>query len=288
MAITKGETVRFRINGKTAYGIVRTAPEATATGPMVKVELLPDFQKLTPGSGWVDASADPSEMYAVKVCGCAYLGYRPQWGDHQGKLFTTGCDFGRRPSRTSTFLPGHDAKAKGFLIKASGMTSTLENGKGALETAREFGDKIALAVAKGMDAAREKSHKLSTSRMWRNVKDDVSGPAIREDELADFQKLQKELGVTEAMIRALVSGALSDHRGLEGRISAPTGTMVALQTRGLASWGYITDLGAKIIDQPTTRDNAVGFIVCEDETGGYVNHTGHPECKRCGKARDDS
>ena len=142
--ITVGETVRFRIGKQRVFGVVRTEAVATATGPLVKVQLLPDFAHLLP-TGWTDASTD--ELTIVKVCACAHLAYRPQYGDHKGELFTTGCDFSRMPGRNSLFLPGHDAKAKGFLIRSSGETSTMENGKGALETAREFGDKIAMKVA---------------------------------------------------------------------------------------------------------------------------------------------
>lgn len=288
MAIAKGDTVRFRLSGKTAFGIVRTAPEETATGPMVKVELLPDFQHLTPGTAWVDAPSNVSEMYAVKVCGCAYLGYRPTWGDNEGQLFTTGCDFSRRPSRTSTFLPGHDAKAKGFLIKAYGMTPKMENGKGALETAREFGDKIAMAVAKGIDTAREKSAKNSKSRMWRNVKEDTAIPATREDELTEAQRLQKALGVTEAMMVALARGVTRDLAGHEGQVGGPTGTQVALNNRKLISWGVVTDLGCKVMDQPTTAELWGDRVVCTDDEGSYTAHSGHYECKRCGETRNDS
>lgn len=288
MAIAKGDTVRFRVNGKPVFGIVRTDVQVTATGPMVKVELLPDFQHLTPGTGLVDASAAVADMHAVKVCGCAYLAYRPTWGDREGELFTTGCDFSRRPSRTSTFLPGHDAKAKGFLIKAAGMTSTLENGKSALETARDFGDKIVMAVAKGIDVAREKSAKNTASRMWRNVKETDDRPAVREDQLTDAQRLQRQLGVTDAMMASLARGLTNDLAGYEGSVGGPTGTKVALQGRKLASWGVITDLGCRVMDQPLTAELWGDRVVCTDGEGSYTAHSGHRECKRCGAERDDS
>lgn len=132
---------------------------------MAVVTLLPDFFSL---SEYGTARVNQDDLISAKVCGCATLGYRPMFGDNKGELITTGCDFSRRPGRGSTFLPGHDAKAKGFLIKAAQETDTLENGLGALETARKFGHKIALAVAAGMDRA---NHKLAERMAARAAKE---------------------------------------------------------------------------------------------------------------------
>ncbi len=280
--IEVGQTVRFRIDGKRVFGVVRTEAVLTATGPLVKVQLLPDFAHLLP-TGWTDASAD--ELTIVKVCACAHLAYRPIYGDHKGELFTTGCDFSRMPSRNSQFLPGHDAKAKGFLIKASGYAQTLENGKGALETARDLGDKIAMAVAKGMDNSRKRD---ASRKRVTTLKPDAA-PATREDELTETQKLHRELGVTEPMLRVLVRGALNDTKGFRGCVSGPTGTEVALMRRGLVSWGRVTDLGYKACGLPALAEEHPEHVSCKDAEGSYEEHAPKWDeetfiriCKRCG------
>lgn len=287
--IEVGQTVRFRIDGKRVFGVVRTEAVATATGPLVKVQLLPDFAHLLP-TGWTDASTE--ELTVVKVCACAHLAYRPIWGDHKGKLFTTGCDFSRMPSRTSRFLPGHDAKAKGFLIKASGYAQVMENGKGALETARELGDKICMAVAKGMDNDRKRSARQAQSK--RPSRKSEPAPATREDEMGEPQKIQKRLGVTEAMMRTLVRGALSELEGYRGHVNGPTGTTLALQTRGLTSLGDVTDLGYAACGLPTMAEENPEWVVCKDDAGSYAQHRSRynpetfvRECKRCGAEIDD-
>lgn len=284
MSITKGQTVRFRIDNKKVFGTVETEPTATPSGQVVSVKLLPDFSHLTP-TGWTDASVD--ELTAVKVCACAHLAYRPIFGDHKGELFTTGCDFSRMPSRSSKFLPGHDAKAKGFLIKASGQAQKLENGKSALETARELGDKISLAVAKGMDNARQRGATAARSKR-RSTKTEAA-PAKPEDQLTETQKLWRELGVTEAMLRPIIRAAVDDLPGFRGYVTAPAGTELAIQKRGLTSYGYLTDLGYKVAEQPTFAEQWPDAVTCKDETGSYEKHapryndeTFVRECKRCG------
>lgn len=273
MSIAIETTVRLTINGKKAFGVVKTAATLTATGPVVSVQLLPDFAHLLP-TGWTDAAV--ADLTEVRVCGCAHLAYRPQWGDRKGELFTTGCDFSRMPGRGRTFLPGHDAKAKGFLVKAAFATSTMENGKGALETAREFGDKISLAVAAGMDKERARNAKRSAKTMVRLEENDR--PAIREDELTEAQKLQKLHRVTDPMLRALCLAIVQNDGRLPG--NTPTGTVVALQTRKLASWGHVTNLGRAVVDQPELEGE---LAKCKDDEGAYTSHTNHRSgCKRCG------
>lgn len=285
--IEVGQTVRFRINNKKVFGVVRTEATATATGPVVSVQLLPDFSHLTP-TGWTDAGTD--ELTVVKVCACAHLAYRPIYGDHKGELFTTGCDFSRMPSRSSKFLPGHDAKAKGFLIKASGFAQVMENGKSALENARELGDKICMAVAKGMDRERAKS--ASRKRVGTKAE---PAPAQREDELTEVQKLHKELGLTQPMLRTLVRGALSDLQGFRGYVNGPTGTTLALQTRKLTSWGRVTDLGYRACGLPTMAEEHPEWVQCKDAEGSYEMHapkwdedTFIRTCKRCGSEIEDN
>lgn len=285
-----GQTVRFRIGNQRVFGVVRTAPVATATGPLVKVQLLPDFAHLLP-TGWTDASTD--ELTAVKVCACAHLAYRPQYGDRKGELFTTGCDFSRMPSRTSKFLPGHDAKAKGFLIRSSGETATMENGKGALENARDLGDKIAMAVAKGMDNARKT--RATQARSKRPSRKPEAVPAQREDTLTPEQRIHKDLGITEPMLRVLVRGALSDLQGFRGWVNGSAGTEVALKTRGLTSWGAVTDLGYRACGLPTMAEEHPEWVGCKDDQGSYEKHapryneeTFVRECKRCGSEVADN
>jgi hypothetical protein len=261
-----GQTVSLKINGEQAFGWVRTAPVLTASGQLVKVELLPDFVHLMP-TGWTDANV--ADLVAVKICGCATLGYRPTWGDHKGELFTTGCDFSRTPR--ATFLPGHDAKAKSFLIRASGETATLTNGLGALETARQFSDKIEMAVAKGMDRAR-------TGRAKRPA-------APRTEAATPAQQLQRELKVTPTMTEALANGLVR----YDGEVvSLTTSTLTALQTRGLVEKGGrgITRLGRQVMDYDLTPEKPV----CTAADGVYPAHwntwsheVGY-HCRRCGTA----
>lgn len=280
MSIAIGTTVRLTVQGKKAFGIVRTNATLTATGPVVSVQLLPDFAHLLP-TGWTDASV--SELVPVRVCECAKIAYRPTWGERKGELFTTGCDFSRMPGRGRLFLPGHDAKAKGFLVRAAFATDTMENGKGALETARDFGDKIAMAVAAGMDKERERKAKRSGKTLDRLKSEER--PATREDELTDAQRLQKLHRVTTPMLRALAAGLVDGDGRLPG--NTPAGTQVAMQTRGLVSWGHATTLGRKVMDFPELDADKV---VCSDDQGNYAEHTGHRSgCKRCGhEAADES
>lgn len=285
MSVQVGTTVRFKIDGKKVFGTVRTASVATATGPVVKVQLLPDFAHLLP-TGWTDASVD--ELVPVRVCACATLAFRPQYGDQKGRLFTTGCDFSRMPGRNSKFLPGHDAKAKGFLIRAAFETSTLEHGKGALETARELGDKIAMAVAKGTDKKRNE-YARPTRRASTSVVKETT-PAKREDELDEIDQLQRELGVTTAMIRAMAYGFTRDTLGFKGMASGPSGTELALYKRGLTTReGYLTDLGYRVMRQPTLLETDPEAVLCKDEQGAYNGHnfkwdeeTFTRICRRCG------
>lgn len=285
-----GQTVEIEINGQRAIGTVRTAPTLTASGSVVSVELLPDFAHLLP-TGWTDANID--DLTAVKVCACATLGYRPDHGDRAGELFTTGCDFGRTPK--GRFLPGHDAKAKGFLIRASQATASMTNGLSALENAREFGDKIALHVAKGMDTARRESHKRATSRRWRQQVERDDRPARREDQMDEVDRLQRELGVTDSMLTALARGSVDSLNGYKGKASAKVGTEVALLKRGLTVvGGYMTDLGYKVVRQPTLTETDPDAVICRDDNGGYNGHhlkrvdAGHRECSRCGAVANDN
>lgn len=293
--IKVGETVRFRIDNKRVFGVVRTEAVLTASGNLVKVQLLPDFAHLLP-TGWTDA--DVEELTVVKVCACAHLAYRPTWGDHKGELITTGCDFSRMPSRSSKFLPGHDAKAKGFLIKASGYAQVMDSGKGALETARELGDKIALAVAKGMDNSRKRDAQAARSKRRSAPKPDAA-PVQREDELDEVAKLQKQLGVTDPMVKAMAYAVTERLHEFAGQVSlgTPAGTRVAMQKRGLVTVvdNRMTDLGYKVMRQPTLAETDPDLIVCKDEHGAYAGHSMKWDdaefvrtCRRCGAEDEDN
>jgi hypothetical protein len=282
--IQVGETVRFRIGKERVFGTVRTEAAQTASGNVVSVELLPDFTHLLP-TGWTDANTD--ELTVVKVCECAKLAYRPLYGEKKGQLFTTGCDFSRMPSRASKFLPGHDAKAKGFLIRAYS-----ENSKSALENARELGDKICAKVAEGVDkASKDRTAKARSKRPSRAPE---AAPAQREDTLTPTQKIHKDLNITEPMLRTLVRGALRDTPGFRGSVSGPTGTTLALKTRKLTSWDSLTDIGYRACGLPTMAEEHPEWVSCKDAQGSYETHaptwnkeTFIRECKRCGEVVED-
>lgn len=269
-----GTVVRNGSGKKAVFGVVRNRPTETATGLMVTIQYLPDFTNTT-ATGWSDyAVADLTE---VRVCACAHLAYRPQHGDQKGELFTTGCDYSRMPGRASKFLPGHDAKAKGFLIRASGLTSQMENGKTALETARDLGDKISMAVAKGMDNERRKLQEKAMSKRHGAQVNRPAQAATPENLMTPAQKLQAELKVTPAMMESLAY-ALTQHDGMITRTT--TGTTVAMQTRKLVSWGDVTYLGRQVMDFPVLETDKVQ---CTDAEGTYARHTGYTiACKRCG------
>lgn len=292
--IEVGQTVRFRIGKERVFGVVRTEATITATGPVVSVELLPDFAHLLP-TGWTDANV--LELTQVKVCACAHLGYRPTWGDNEGKLYTTGCDFSKMPSRNSKFLPGHDAKAKGFLIKASGWAPTLVNGLSALEQAREYSHAITLHVAAGIDNGRKKSAQQARSK--RRITEREERPAVREDLMDEAAKLQKQLGVTDPMLKALAYAVTERLHEFAGTVmgGTPAGTRVAMQKRGLITVvdGRVTDLGYKVMRQPTLAETDPELIVCKDEHGAYAGHSMKwdeaefiRKCRRCGQPDEDA
>lgn len=292
--IEVGQTVRLRVQGQRVFGVVRTEATITATGPVVSVELLPDFAHLLP-TGWTDANV--LDLTQVKVCACAHLAYRPTWGDRKGELFTTGCDFSKMPSRTSKFLAGHDAKAKGFLIKAAGWAPTLTNGLSALEQAREYSHAITLHVAAGIDNGRKKSAQQARSK--RRITDKDEAPARREDLMDDVDKLRKQLGVTEPMSRALAHAVTERLHEFAGTVSSgtPAGTIVAMQKRGLVTHvdHRVTDLGYRVMRQPTLAEDRPELVVCKDDKGAYAGHSMKwneaefiRECRRCGQAEEDN
>lgn len=258
-AVATGQTVR---TPDKAYAVV-TGGGLTASGQVVTVRYLPGYEHLTASGGGTYAA---DEVTPVHVCACATLAYRPIWGDQQGELISTGCDLTRRPGRRSKFLPGHDAKAKGFLIKAAGYAQTLENGKDALETARDLGDKIVMAVAKGIDNAREDRPAKAT-------------PRADESEAC---RLQRELKMTPVMVRNLARALTLEDGRVESNV--PTGQLLALRSRGLVSYDRVTDLGRRALDfEPLEADK----VVCSDAEGDYTAHNynrafGERECRRCG------
>lgn len=279
----KGQIVSLKINGETVYGWVRTAPTATPSGEVVSVELLPDFAHLLP-TGWTDAGVD--ELEPAKVCGCATLGQR-----REGKVFTTGCDFSRTPK--GTFLPGHDARAKSFLIKAWGYGPLFGGFEHSLEAARQFSDKISAKVAEGIDNARNRDHKRVTSRRWRQQVERAEVPATREDELTPAMRMQRELKVTEPMREALAFALV--HR--DGEVyGTPTGTVVALQKRGLVEKGGrgVTLLGRQVMDFDLTPETPTCVANADYHSEGTYtshwntwNHEVGYHCRRCGHVDAD-
>lgn len=278
----KGQIVSLKINGEKVYGWVRTAPTATPSGEVVSVELLPDFAHLLP-TGWTDAGVD--DLEPAKVCGCAILGQR-----REGKLFTTGCDFSRTPK--GAFLPGHDARAKSFLIKAWGHGPLLGGFEHSLDANLPFSDKIRAKVAEGIDNARARDHKRVTSRRWRQQVERPEVPAVREDEMTPAMRLCRELGVTDPMREALAYALVHRDGGVYG---TPTGTVVALQKRGLVEKGgrEVTRLGRQAMDFDELENPTCTPSADYADEGTYASHwnTWNHEvgyhCRRCGAVDAD-
>ena len=275
-----GQIVRFQIDGKRAFGTVRSEPAQTASGPVVNIELLPDFRHLLP-SGRTDASV--ADLAVVRICECAKLGYVAQYGDEKGRLFTTGCDFSRQPGRTGKFLPGHDAKAKGFLVRAY-FQGPLLDGRSGLTAAHDLGDKIAGKVAEGIENEKERIAEGARSKRRRAVK--TERPATREDDLTDAQRLVRQHRVTDPMMHALAA-ALTRWDG--AIIGIPTGTVLAMKSRRLVSWGHVTTLGRQVMDYPALEADKVA---CTDSEGSYTEHAWKStdegwECRRCGETAED-
>lgn len=143
-------------------GWVRSEPALTPVGEVVHVEFIPAFAHTTP-SGWSDYKVE--ELAEATVCGCATLGYRDR---ETGELVHTGCDVDRLPGKGRTFLPGHDAKAKGFLIRAWGNGGKFLGGHDhALAASYQFGDKITAKVAAGIENERQRSTRVARNRLLR-------------------------------------------------------------------------------------------------------------------------
>lgn len=251
----------------------------------VTVEPLPDFVK-PEGTPWV--VWNPAELVPAKVCGCATLGYR----DNDGRVWATGCDYSRTPK--ATFLPGHDARAKSFLIKAWGEGRMFGGFEHSLDAARSFSDKISLAVAKGIDNARKRDHKRINSRRWRSQVERPEHPAQREDTLTPAQRLQKQLKVTDPMLEALAHALVQNDGAVYG---TPVGTIVAMQKRGLVEKGGrgVTRLGRQVMDYDLQPDKPV----CDASDNGYADPGVYAEhfmkfddevgyrCVRCGHTDDN-
>lgn len=277
-----GQVVSLKINSETVYGWVRTEPTATSTGEVVRVELLPDFAHLLP-TGWTDAKV--AELTPAKVCGCATLGQR-----RDGQMFTTGCDFSRTPK--GTFLPGHDARAKSFLIKAWGHGELVGGFAHALEAAWTFSDAIAAKVAAGIDNAKKRDQaRYANGRSARRVSAKrPETPATCEDKLTPAQQLLRDLRVTQPMVEALVS-ALVRYDG--DMVGVTTGTLLALQKRGLVERGGrgVTQLGRRAVDY-NLEPESPACRASDDyhSPGAYPMHwnvwdreVGY-HCRRCGTA----
>jgi hypothetical protein len=165
-------------------GWVRSEPSLTPVGEIVHVEFLPAFTHTT-ASGWSDYKV--TDLAEATVCGCATLGYR----DRAGVLHHTGCDVTRTPGKGRKFLPGHDAKAKGFLIRAWGNAkgNMMGGHEHALDAARQFGDKITMKVAEGISREQRRFAESITARIGE---DPATRAVMRNLQKSDGQKNSHE------------------------------------------------------------------------------------------------
>jgi hypothetical protein len=278
----KGQIVSLQVDGQQVYGWIRTAPAVTPSGEVVSVELLPDFVHLLP-TGWTDAAV--SDLAPATPCACAQLGYR-----REGRVFTTGCDFSRKPSKGRKFLPGHDAKAKGFLIKAWGHGPMFGGWEHSIDAAQSVGgDKISAQVAEGISRDQEKFRQRTLSRRKGAQVERTEFPATREDDLTPAQRLQRKHKVTDPMMRALAH-ALTQYDGIVG---GHTGTVVAMQRRGLVEAGgrHVTRLGREVMDydlepeKPVCRpaDDYRSPGVYSEHRPRWNNGSDNYSCGRCGE-----
>lgn len=282
MGIIVGDTVRV------AGGVTGVVAEIRSSRD-IAVNMLPSFwgQEGTE----VIRGYDLADLTVVKVCACAHLGYR----DSRGQVFTTGCDLSRRPSAGRDFLPGHDAKAKSFLTKAA-LSGAMGDQEAVNLAQRKFGDKIAAKVAEGIHNGQVRQYKRAASRRPRQkVAPTTPRPAVREDLMDEADRLQKQLGVTEAMMRLLAHGITEQTPSFQGRVFGPTGSLVALAKRKLTSWDHITDLGYKVMRQPTLAESNPDAVVCRDGEGGYSDHAWKWDeerygrfCRRCDAEHEDN
>lgn len=90
---------------------------------------------------------------AVKPCTCSKVSTRTETGE----LVTTGCT----QTTKRTFAPGHDARLKGFLIRAGVEGQDVKVGDDAPRTAQEVADQFGFGymVAEGIKAGAEREFK---------------------------------------------------------------------------------------------------------------------------------
>lgn len=245
-------------------------------GNSVTVEPLPDFAG-PENTAWPVFQA--ADLTPAKVCGCATLGQR-----RDGVMFTTGCDFSRTPK--GRFLPGHDARAKSFLIGAWGHGELVGGFAHALGAARSFSDAIAAKVAAGVENANKRDQARRPAR--RSSIKRPAAPASREDTLTPAQRLQREFRVTDPMMEVLATALV---RWDGDTVGAPTSTLLALQKRGLVERGGrgVTLRGRQVMDYNLEPDNPVCVPTADYRSPGtYSTHwnTWNREigyhCRRCG------
>lgn len=240
MAVEIGTVVLTPKNG---IGIVRHRDQQ-----LLSVQMIPAYFNHEGLDGWVQYHN--AELTEINICACAKMGY---W--LEGHVQHTGCDLKRRPGRGRTFLPGHDAKLKSFLIKAWGhpMLGEYEH---SIDAARQFG--FSIQVAAGIDRAQNgPTPKTRGADGSTSVKNEAS-PAMRD-------------AMRRACANEMFRGKL---------VGIPTGTVVALQRRGLASWGHVSRKGRELIEAAELPET---LVLCEAEDGKFADHSGHYHCRRCGK-----
>lgn len=101
---------------------------------------------------------------AVKPCTCSKVSTRTETGE----LVTTGCT----QTTKRTFAPGHDARLKGFLIRAGVEGQDVKVGDDAPRTAQEVADQFGFGymVAEGIKAGAERAFKKTLREVAKAAK----------------------------------------------------------------------------------------------------------------------
>jgi hypothetical protein len=101
---------------------------------------------------------------AVKPCTCSKVVARTETGE----LVSTGC----QATTKRTFAPGHDARLKGFLIRAGIAGHDVKVGDDAPRTAQQVADQFGFGymVAEGIKAGAERAFKKELKAMAKAAK----------------------------------------------------------------------------------------------------------------------
>lgn len=101
---------------------------------------------------------------AVKPCTCSKVSTRTETGE----LVSTGCS----QTTKRTFAPGHDARLKGFLIRAGVEGQDVTVGDDAPRSAQAVADQFGFGymVAEGIKAGAERAFKAELKRVAKDAK----------------------------------------------------------------------------------------------------------------------